>query len=255
MTRTSVDAPAQATSRPRSARTPCSSIRSRSASTRATPRSSRAPPARRLPPERRRGRRVHAGRARARSRRRPARERHGARRRRHAARRRARARHDRRWIGILEVRPEDRLAWVEPGVFNLDLATQLAPHGLHVRARSLLATGQLDRRQRQHERRRAALPRATASRAPHVLALDLVLADGTIARVGCRGAGGARLRPPRLRRRLGGNARRRHGRVRPTHADRPRRCARCSSTSRGSRTARRPCRRSSRAASCPRRSR
>src|ERR671937_1404973 len=26
---------------------------------------------------------------------------------------------------ILEVRPEDRLAWVEPGLFNLDLATAL----------------------------------------------------------------------------------------------------------------------------------
>jgi glycolate oxidase len=30
---------------------------------------------------------------------------------------------------IFEVRPEDRLAWVEPGVFNLDLATHLAPTG------------------------------------------------------------------------------------------------------------------------------
>ncbi|HVD67088.1 MAG TPA: FAD-binding oxidoreductase, partial [Actinomycetota bacterium] len=30
---------------------------------------------------------------------------------------------------ILEVRPEDRLAWVEPGVFNLDLANALGPTG------------------------------------------------------------------------------------------------------------------------------
>ena len=30
---------------------------------------------------------------------------------------------------ILEVRPEDRLAWVEPGVPNLDLANALRPHG------------------------------------------------------------------------------------------------------------------------------
>ena len=30
---------------------------------------------------------------------------------------------------IIEVRPEDRLAWVEPGVLNLDLATELAPTG------------------------------------------------------------------------------------------------------------------------------
>src|SRR5687768_13014040 len=30
---------------------------------------------------------------------------------------------------ILEIRPEDRLAWVEPGVPNLDLANALRPHG------------------------------------------------------------------------------------------------------------------------------
>src|SRR4026207_1631422 len=30
---------------------------------------------------------------------------------------------------ILEVRPEDRLAWVEPGVLNLDLANAVAPTG------------------------------------------------------------------------------------------------------------------------------
>ena len=30
---------------------------------------------------------------------------------------------------ILEIRTEDRLAWVEPGLFNLDLSTALAPLG------------------------------------------------------------------------------------------------------------------------------
>src|SRR5712691_2763870 len=30
---------------------------------------------------------------------------------------------------ILEVRPDDRLAWVEPGLFNLDLSTALRPTG------------------------------------------------------------------------------------------------------------------------------
>jgi len=30
---------------------------------------------------------------------------------------------------ILEIRPQDRLAWVEPGVANLDLANALRPHG------------------------------------------------------------------------------------------------------------------------------
>ena len=31
---------------------------------------------------------------------------------------------------ILDIRPEDRLAWVEPGVLNLDLKRRLAPLGL-----------------------------------------------------------------------------------------------------------------------------
>src|SRR4051812_37607933 len=30
---------------------------------------------------------------------------------------------------VIEVRPEDRLAWVDPGVLNLDLAVALAPYG------------------------------------------------------------------------------------------------------------------------------
>jgi len=30
---------------------------------------------------------------------------------------------------ILEIRPEDRLAWVEPGLFNLDLSIELRPTG------------------------------------------------------------------------------------------------------------------------------
>ena len=32
---------------------------------------------------------------------------------------------------ILEIDPVDRLAWVQPGVINLDLTRALAPHGLH----------------------------------------------------------------------------------------------------------------------------
>ena len=34
---------------------------------------------------------------------------------------------------ILEVRTEDRLAWVEPGLFNLDLSTALRPLGFSTR--------------------------------------------------------------------------------------------------------------------------
>ena len=32
---------------------------------------------------------------------------------------------------VLSVDPDSRLAWVEPGVLNLDLSRQLAAHGLH----------------------------------------------------------------------------------------------------------------------------
>ena len=46
----------------------------------------------------------------------------------------------------------------------------------------------------------------------HVLALDVVLSDGTVARVGLRGSGGRRVRPSRSRRRLGGDRGTRDGR-------------------------------------------
>ena len=59
---------------------------------------------------------------------------------------------------IVDVDVTDRIAWVEPGVLNLDLSRAVAPPGPALRARSVVAGRVLDRRQRRDERRRAALP-------------------------------------------------------------------------------------------------
>ncbi len=84
---------------------------------------------------------------------------------------------------ILEVRPEDRLAWVEPGVFNLDLATELAPTGFTYApdpsSQQVSSIGG-------NVNTNAGGPHCLAYgiTSAHVLALDLVLADGSQARIG-----------------------------------------------------------------------
>jgi glycolate dehydrogenase FAD-linked subunit len=84
---------------------------------------------------------------------------------------------------VLEVRPEDRLAWVEPGVFNLDLANELAPTGYTYApdpsSQQVSSIGG-------NVNTNAGGPHCLAYgvTSAHVLALDLVLADGTVARVG-----------------------------------------------------------------------
>ena len=114
---------------------------------------------------------------------------------------------------IVEVRTEDRLAWVEPGLPNLDLSNAAAAARVLVRARPVVAADVIDRRQREHERRRPALPGVRR----HV---------GARARAGRRDAGrdrraprergarGGRLRPARRRRRLRRDARDRRARLR-----------------------------------------
>src|SRR5919106_5182775 len=84
---------------------------------------------------------------------------------------------------IIGVRAEDRLAWVEPGLFNLDLATALrgtgftyAPDPSSQQVSSIggnVATN-------------AGGPHCLAYgvTSAHVLALDVVLSDGTVARIG-----------------------------------------------------------------------
>jgi glycolate oxidase len=84
---------------------------------------------------------------------------------------------------VLEVRPEDRLAWVEPGVFNLDLANELAPTGFTYApdpsSQQVSSIGG-------NVNTNAGGPHCLAYgvTSAHVLALDLVLADGTVARIG-----------------------------------------------------------------------
>ncbi|MGE5226938.1 MAG: FAD-binding oxidoreductase [Planctomycetaceae bacterium] len=87
---------------------------------------------------------------------------------------------------LLEVRPEDRLAWVEPGMFNLDLSTQLRPTGFAFApdpsSQQVSSIGG-------NVATNAGGPHCLASgvTSAHVLALDLVLADGSVARVGSEG--------------------------------------------------------------------
>lgn len=87
---------------------------------------------------------------------------------------------------ILEVRPDDRLAWVEPGVVTLDLVAAVEPHGL---------TFAPDPSSRQSSTiggnvaTNAGGPHCLAlgTTASHVLAVDLVLPDGSVERLGSEG--------------------------------------------------------------------
>ncbi len=91
---------------------------------------------------------------------------------------------------ILEIRPEDRLAWVEPGVFNLDLATALAPTGFTYApdpsSQQVSSIGG-------NVNTNAGGPHCLAYgvTSAHVLALDVVLADGTRTRIGAEGPASA----------------------------------------------------------------
>jgi len=87
---------------------------------------------------------------------------------------------------VLEVRPEDRLAWVEPGVFNLDLAQTLSPTGYTYApdpsSQQVSSIGG-------NVNTNAGGPHCLAYgvTSAHVLALDVVLADGGMERVGSEG--------------------------------------------------------------------
>ena len=91
---------------------------------------------------------------------------------------------------ILQVRPEDSLAWVEPGVFNLDLATALAPTGFTYApdpsSQQVSSIGG-------NVNTNAGGPHCLAYgvTSAHVLALDVVLADGSTARFGSEGPAAA----------------------------------------------------------------
>ena len=87
---------------------------------------------------------------------------------------------------ILEVRPEDRLAWVEPGLFNLDLATALAPRGFtYAPDPSSQQTSSIGGNVNTNAGGPHCLAYGVTS--AHVLALDVVLPDGTLERFGSEG--------------------------------------------------------------------
>jgi glycolate dehydrogenase FAD-linked subunit len=87
---------------------------------------------------------------------------------------------------ILEVRPEDRLAWVEPGVFNLDLANALRPFGYTYApdpsSQQVSSIGG-------NVNTNAGGPHCLAYgvTSAHVLAVDVVLPDGSVERLGSEG--------------------------------------------------------------------
>src|SRR6266550_1013486 len=87
---------------------------------------------------------------------------------------------------ILEVSEEDRLAWVEPGLFNLDLSTHLRPLGYRFApdpsSQQVSSIGG-------NVNTNAGGPHCLASgvTSAHVLAVDLVLPDGSVERIGSEG--------------------------------------------------------------------
>jgi len=84
---------------------------------------------------------------------------------------------------IVEVRPEDRLAWVEPGVPNLDLANALRPHGFTFAPDpSSQQTSSIGGNVSTNAGGPHCLAYGVTSN--HVLALDVVLADGGVVRLG-----------------------------------------------------------------------
>ena len=87
---------------------------------------------------------------------------------------------------ILEVRPEDRLAWVEPGLPNLDLANALSPYGFtYAPDPSSQQTSSIGGNVSTNAGGPHCLAYGVTSN--HVLALDVVLPDGSVERVGSEG--------------------------------------------------------------------
>src|SRR4051795_2928015 len=91
---------------------------------------------------------------------------------------------------ILDVRPQDRLAWGEPRVFYLDLATALAPAGVpHAPDPSSQQVSSIGGNINTNAGGPHCLAYGVTS--AHVLALDVVLPDGTQARIGAEGPAAA----------------------------------------------------------------
>ena len=87
---------------------------------------------------------------------------------------------------VLEIRPEDRLAWVEPGVPNLDLANVLWPHGFTFAPDpSSQQTSSIGGNVSTNAGGPHCLAYGVTS--SHVLALEVVLPDGEVVRLGSEG--------------------------------------------------------------------
>ena len=142
---------------------------------------------------------------------------------------------------ILEIRPEDRLAWVEPGLFNLDLSAALRPTGFtYAPDPSSQQTSSIGGNVNTNAGGPHCLAYGVTS--AHVLALDVVMPDGEPS---SGWGGGARRRRATTCAGSSWARRERSGSSR-AHAcgsfRSPRPCARCCSTSRPWRTAPRPSR-------------
>lgn len=87
---------------------------------------------------------------------------------------------------IVEVRPEDRLAWVEPGVLNLDLANALRPFGFtYAPDPSSQQTCSIGGNVNTNAGGPHCLAYGITS--AHILALEVALPDGAIVRLGSEG--------------------------------------------------------------------
>ena len=87
---------------------------------------------------------------------------------------------------ILEIRPEDRLAWVEPGLFNLDLGTALRGTGFtYMPDPSSQQVSSIGGNVGTNAGGPHCLAYGVTS--AHVLALDVVLSDGGVVRLGSEG--------------------------------------------------------------------
>lgn len=87
---------------------------------------------------------------------------------------------------LIEVRPADRLAWVQPGMPNLDLANSLRPYGFtYAPDPSSQQTSSIGGNVSTNAGGPHCLAYGVTSN--HVLALDVVLPDGSVERVGSEG--------------------------------------------------------------------
>ena len=135
---------------------------------------------------------------------------------------------------ILEVDADERVAWVQPGVVNLDLTRALASARPALRPGPVEPAGVHDRRQRGQQLGRAPLPGLRRHVAPTSWPLEVVLPDGTVTVLGGLDAEPAGPRPAGRVRGQRGDAGHRHPHRRAADARSRRPWPRCCSTSRRS---------------------